>query len=401
MTSIADAIVGTDQPDVLVGDGETKVLKGLGGDDWIFGDAGNNRLEGNAGDDSMSGGEGDDLLVGGLGSNELAGGYGADRFAIRSDATQHIVDFDPYEGDSLVIWDSAFLNDDGTADLDTLMVQDFGYDLILLGKVGDETQVLARMEDAAGLSLYEILHQRHLDEIPADTSTEETLAPGETIAGEFEYGYDEDWYAFETEADTYYAFTVETDPDAETPADYPDAGLYDADGYWIEDSIYEYTETGVIAYFYAEDAATIYVSAYESFYEASSYLISAEEIAFEDTVPGDPSTTETIAVGETVIGGIMPPYDSDWYAAELTEGETYVFNLDPDPSAEKPLEDTYLTLFDSEGFYITENDDADFDDYSSEIVYTAEETGTVYVSAEGFDSSTGDFILSLDTLILA
>ena len=91
------------------------VLFGMGGDDTIIGGMGNDELMGGTGDDVMNGGsgsdrlfggDGDDFIFGGPGSDDVWGGDGADRFfhsGELSQATTTVHDFDPTEGDVLVL----------------------------------------------------------------------------------------------------------------------------------------------------------------------------------------------------------------------------------------------------------------------------------------------------------
>lgn len=67
--TLADALVGTNQPDMV---------SAGGGDDRLAGQGGNDRLDGGTGADRVSGGPGDDTLVGGPGNDSLNGGEGND-----------------------------------------------------------------------------------------------------------------------------------------------------------------------------------------------------------------------------------------------------------------------------------------------------------------------------------
>ncbi|WP_430463299.1 nidogen-like domain-containing protein [Tabrizicola sp.] len=83
-------------------------IEGLRGSDFadrLFGDGRANRLEGGAGRDRLFGRDGADTLDGGAGQDWLTGGAGADSFVLRSraDAGDLVMDYNPDEGDALVI----------------------------------------------------------------------------------------------------------------------------------------------------------------------------------------------------------------------------------------------------------------------------------------------------------
>jgi Ca2+-binding RTX toxin-like protein len=103
---------GTD--DVLTGGALDDLIQGLAGGDTLSGAAGDDRLEGgdgvdtlngNDGDDHLLGGAGDDVLIGGAGFDYMVGGAGADRFEfdLSGNSIDRIFDFNPAEGDTIVI----------------------------------------------------------------------------------------------------------------------------------------------------------------------------------------------------------------------------------------------------------------------------------------------------------
>ena len=59
--------------------------------------------------DQIDGKAGDDVLIGGRGIDFLTGGLGADQFILDVDAneTDEILDFNPEEGDTIVLWHRA------------------------------------------------------------------------------------------------------------------------------------------------------------------------------------------------------------------------------------------------------------------------------------------------------
>ena len=105
-----DFLFGDDGIDILAGGIGDDTVSGGAGNDILRGDAGDDRLSGDAGDDKLDGGSGNDLLDGGSGRNTLYGGSGADRFLLNAPSKEAdlILDFNPLEGDQLVVLASRF-----------------------------------------------------------------------------------------------------------------------------------------------------------------------------------------------------------------------------------------------------------------------------------------------------
>jgi Ca2+-binding RTX toxin-like protein len=91
---------------IILGDGGNTVSTGQGNDTVTTG-TGADRLSGGAGQDRLSAGGGDDEIHGGEGQDILTGGSGADRFVFtaKGDAGDRITDFDPSQGDQLILSD--------------------------------------------------------------------------------------------------------------------------------------------------------------------------------------------------------------------------------------------------------------------------------------------------------
>lgn len=112
-----------------------------------------------------------------------------------------------------------------------------------------------------------------------------------------------------------------------------------------------------------------------------------------DTVPGDITTTATVAVGGNVSGAIDTAGDSDWFQVTVVAGQTYTFST----MFSTGISDTILTLRDATGALILQNDDANatYRLYRSEITWTATSSGTFFLDVSGYQSNTGSFYLSV------
>lgn len=99
-----DRLNGGSGNDQLVGGGGHDTLRGGYGHDTLHGYSGNDHLDGMNGRDRIFGGTGNDVIIGGKQADRLTGGNGADRFVFRWDhGVDRITDFDPTEGDMLVL----------------------------------------------------------------------------------------------------------------------------------------------------------------------------------------------------------------------------------------------------------------------------------------------------------
>ncbi len=120
------------------------------------------------------------------------------------------------------------------------------------------------------------------------------------------------------------------------------------------------------------------------------------ETPFADTVPGDLSTTATIAVGSSVAVNIETGADRDWYAVTLTAGVAYTIHSSAFAGGGNP--DSLLRLRDSSGALLAEDDDSGAGTFSL-ISFTPGTTGTYYIDAGTYDlggqSSSGIYRVSV------
>lgn len=100
-----DSLTGGALDDLLQGLAGQDTLSGAGGSDVLEGGDGGDTLTGGDGDDRLLGGNGDDVLIGGAGFDYMVGGAGADRFEfdLSGNSLDRIFDFNPAEGDTIVI----------------------------------------------------------------------------------------------------------------------------------------------------------------------------------------------------------------------------------------------------------------------------------------------------------
>jgi serralysin len=108
-------------------------------------------------------------------------------------------------------------------------------------------------------------------------------------------------------------------------------------------------------------------------------------------IAGNASTTAVLAVGGNATSDIDVVDDTDWFKITLTSGQFYQFALNG--SGSTPLSDPYLSLFNSSGSFVAEDDDSG-PGANSLLVYQATSTGEYYLEASAFSTETGEYTLS-------
>lgn len=106
-------------------------------------------------------------------------------------------------------------------------------------------------------------------------------------------------------------------------------------------------------------------------------------------------------IGGYDIGTIERAFDQDVFAVTLEEGQTYQFNLSgywshPTGDDSLTLSDTCIFgIYDSNGAYIDNTTNDDYDGVESQVTYTASTNGTYYVSAGAFYNHVGTYRLDV------
>ena len=118
------------------------------------------------------------------------------------------------------------------------------------------------------------------------------------------------------------------------------------------------------------------------------------ESSGSDTVPGSTGTSSTLSGGTSVRGFINAGGDQDWYAVTLTAGQAYTFALSG--FGVGALSDSYMRLLDSSGVQVAFDDDSG-PLANSKLTFTAGTSGTYYVSAQGYGTTTGQYLLTMAT----
>lgn len=138
---------------------------------------------------------------------------------------------------------------------------------------------------------------------------------------------------------------------------------------------------------------TSQISSGES-WRVSEQTASAEgeyQLPATDTVPASTATPVSIGGNSSVRGFVNSAGDQDWYAIQLTAGQSYTFALNG--IGQGALADPFLRLLDASGGLVGSDDDSG-PLTASRLTRTVNATGTYYLSAEGFGGSTGQYQLT-------
>ncbi len=112
------------------------------------------------------------------------------------------------------------------------------------------------------------------------------------------------------------------------------------------------------------------------------------------TIPGDTTTTESLAIGAQVVSTIDFSGDTDWFQVTLVAGTTYDISQLGNGSG---LSDPFVRIMSATGVELANNDDIILSDFrDSLLTYTPTTSGTFYISAGAFSSNTGSYTLSLN-----
>ncbi len=232
------------------------------------------------------------------------------------------------------------------------------------------------------------------DDFGSAPSTAGTVAAGESTTGNLEVLGDEDWFRLDVEAGTTYEISLQGDSLRD-----PILRIYDSAGNFLvsdddsgagRDSFFAFT---------ADATQTLYLgaAAYSDFYEGTYVLTAATSGGGTGgDVPGDSSSTATLASGETLIGTLDTPGDTDWYAINVFAGQSYEARLTSGGGA--PINDPYLAIYDQLGNLVLFDDDGG-GGLNSAIAFDVFASGRFFISAEAFDiDDVGTYELSLTPL---
>jgi serralysin len=260
-----------------------------------------------------------------------------------------------------------------------------------------------------------------LDTIPGGPSTAFDIDPRSTTSS-IEFGWvntpgDADWYRMPVTAGTQYTIILSGYSSASgggpaLPA--PLVRVYDASGQLIgsgtggagQNASYTYTATSHGSVFVSAEGANGATGRYSTLVVSSSTPTQppppAPPPSTIDTVPGDASTTSTVAIGGAISGRIDSAREQDWHRVELRAGVLYAFELDSSSGPGSAGFDPYLELRNASGVVVEFNDDdLGSTGLDSRLTYMPTSDGTFYLAAQDFLDGIGDYRLTATTTPLS
>ena len=242
------------------------------------------------------------------------------------------------------------------------------------------------------------------DDFAASTETTGTVVVGGSAIGEIEYGDDRDWFAVELEADKTYQIDVHGEiNDGGTLNRAYLYAVYDDNGnkrYDVYDHTRLYWEDSQV-FFTPDQNGTYYLSASNNrWLNTGTYTVRVAEI--EDDFPATVDTTGSVDVGGISTGEVQYEGDHDWFAVELTAGDTYKIELLGTRSIAGTLQDPYIRgIHDADGRLISDTTDySSGPNANSEVLFTPNADGTYHIAAGSFitgqrDQDVGTYTLQV------
>ncbi|HYC05968.1 MAG TPA: PPC domain-containing protein [Azospirillaceae bacterium] len=222
------------------------------------------------------------------------------------------------------------------------------------------------------------------DTVPGSVLTSAVIGVGASITGNIDPAAnpDTDWFGIDLEAGTSYLFDLQGQSSGAGTLFDPHLTLYDSTGLPIAadddggsgfDSRLTFTPTS---------SGRHYLAAESPFSTGTYRLAAMATTAPAADLPGSALTTASLTSGAaTVIGTIENAYDEDWYAIDLVAGQAYRFDLEGDDTRGGTLNDPVLTLRNSSGAVMGQDDNSGTGS-NSRLGFVATVGGRYFVSAE-------------------
>lgn len=224
--------------------------------------------------------------------------------------------------------------------------------------------------------------------IPGGISTTAAISVGTGRQEGIDFAGDSDWFSINLTAGETYSVSVSGSTHG-TYSLLADAvvALYNGSGVLLTQDddagrhVSSFNSADGLLTFTAATGGTFFVEASAVGSGTGGYIVLVETRS-ADTIANGPNADASHVIGATTAGEIDYNADQDWYAVELVAGQTYEFILNVDFPT-NTLGDGYLSFHNAEGELLTVDDDSG-PGLGSRIVYTATESGTYYISAQGF-----------------
>ena len=235
------------------------------------------------------------------------------------------------------------------------------------------------------LDLDEIVDFGDTDD-PADGFSDATrIGVGESIGGVIGAAYTVDLFELTADAGQFYQIDVALGTLEDSMLT-----IYDADGREVayNDDYGGGSASRILWEAPATGDYRIFVSGFGT--ATGSYTLTVDPIEVTDDYPNSPDLSPTsITPGRSIEGVIDYDFDVDLFELEANAGESYRITV-----SLVTLNDSVLTIYDSEGREVAYNDDYGGGS-ASRIIWEAPATGDYYVEVSAFDSATGSYTLTV------
>ena len=265
------------------------------------------------------------------------------------------------------------------------------------------TYYIAASAHSMGVGTYEV--EVWEDDFAASRNTTGTVEVGGATTGEIQRADDLDHFAVELEAGKTYQIDMGGAYTGGGTMTWPHLhAVYDADGRstGVRDAViivptFTYDGGGNLveifsgedeqAFFTPDEDGTYYLVV-GNFHSSSTGTYTVRVTEIDDDLPQTVDTTGTVEVGGTATGELQYETDRDWFAVELTAGETYKVELLGARGEGGTLQDPYIRgIHDANGRLIADTTDYASGPHSnSEVLFTPDEDGTYYVAAGSYVS---------------
>ena len=237
--------------------------------------------------------------------------------------------------------------------------------------------------------------QPSADDHPNSIGSNTTVVPGVAVIGEVETGGDKDVYKVSGTTNSTYLIDLRGAPSALGTLTDPIVTILDANGSQIAQNDDGGTGLDSSLTFTPSTSGDFFIQAGAfSTSLTGTYQLDIADITMQDDYSGNIGGNTALSVGTNQSGNLETASDTDVFSLDVEAGVIYTIDQKGFWSSIGNLRDPLLTLKDSAGTILSQNDDSGFR-LESQIVFTPASSQTVYVEAGAFGTHTGTYEISV------